>query len=152
MWDNSDPRHGGDYIKSGFVTDVDGAQIDAIADGFEPHPERSTMFFYQHSGGAINRVNTDATAFPNRNAVTGPAVIVSWNEGVDGSPHVDYIRSYWSTIEKFTDGFYTNTGDYESQESVNRNYRGNHQRLVSLKDKYDPGNLFRLNANIQPSA
>ena len=152
MWDNSDPRHGGDYIKSGFVTDVDGAQINAIADGVETHPERSTMFFYQHSGGAINRVATDATAFPNRNAVTGPAVIVSWNEGADGSTHIDYIRSYWSTIEKFTDGFYTNTGDYETQDSLNRNYRGNHQRLVALKDKYDPGNLFRLNANVQPSA
>ena len=152
MWDNSDPRHGGDYIKSGFVTDVDGAQIDAIADGFESHPDRSTMFFYQHSGGAINRVATDATAFPNRNAATGPAVIVSWNEGADSTAHVDYIRSYWSTIEKFTDGFYTNTGDFETQESLNRNYRGNHQRLVALKDKYDPGNLFRLNANVRPSA
>jgi len=152
MWDNSDPRHGGDYIKSGFVTGIDGAQINAIADGFETHPERSTMFFYQHSGGAINRVATDATAFPNRNAVAGPAVIVSWNKDADRAPHVDYIRSYWSTIEKFTDGFYTNTGDYETQESLNRNYRGNLQRLVALKDKYDPGNLFRLNANVQPSA
>jgi len=152
MWDNSDPRHGGDYIKSGFVTDIDGAQINAIADGFEIHPERSTMFFYQHSGGAINRVPTNATAFPNRNAVAGPAVIVSWNKGADRTAHVDYIRSYWSTIEKFTDGFYTNTGDYETQESLNRNYRGNLQRLVALKDKYDPGNLFRLNANVQPSA
>ena len=151
MWDNSDPRHGGDYIKSGFVTDVDSAQINAIADGFEAHPERSTMFFYQHSGGAINRVTTDATAFPNRNAVTAPAVIVSWNEGADRTTHVDYIRSYWSTIEKFTDGFYTNTGDYETQESLNRNYRGNHQRLVALKDKYDRSNLFRLNANVRPS-
>jgi FAD/FMN-containing dehydrogenase len=152
MWDDSDPRQGGEYIKSGFVTDVDGAQINAIADGFESHPDRSTMFFYQHSGGAINRVATDATAFPNRNAVTGPAVVVSWKDGIDGSAHVDYIRSYWSDIEKFTDGFYTNTGDFETQESLNRNYRSNHPRLVSLKDKYDPGNLFRLNANIQPSA
>jgi hypothetical protein len=151
MWDNTDPRHGGDYIKSGFVTDVDGAQINAIADGFEAHPERSTTFFYQHSGGAINRVATDATAFPNRSAVTAPAVIVSWNEGADRTPHVDYIRSYWSMIDKFTDGFYTNTGDYETQASLNRNYRDNHQRLVALKDKYDPGNLFRLNANVQPS-
>jgi hypothetical protein len=96
-------------------------------------------------------VATDTTAFPNRSAVTAPAVIVSWNEGADRTPHVDYIRSYWSMIDKFTDGFYTNTGDYETQASLNRNYRDNHQRLVALKDKYDPGNLFRLNANVQPS-
>jgi FAD/FMN-containing dehydrogenase len=150
-WDNSDPRHGGDYIKSGFVSDISDAQIDAIADGFEKHPDRSTTFFYGMSGGAINRVAEDATAFPNRNAIAAPTVIVSWNEGADAEPHTKYIKSYWSTIEKFTDGFYTNLGDYETQENMNKNYRGNYKRLVALKDRYDPGNLFKLNANVRPS-
>ena len=151
VWDNSDPRHGGDYIKSGFVTDISDAQIDAIVDGFENHPDRSTTFFYGQSGGAINRVAENATAFPNRNAVASPTVVVSWNEGADPEPHTKYIKSYWPTIEKFADGFYTNLGDYESQENMNKNYRGNYKRLVTLKDRYDPGNLFRLNANVQPS-
>jgi FAD/FMN-containing dehydrogenase len=150
-WDNSDPRHGGDYIKSGFVTDITDAQINAILDGFESDPERSTTFFYGHSGGAINRVAENATAFPNRNAVAAPTVVVAWNEGADPEPHVDYIRSYWPTIGKFTDGFYTNTGDFETQADLNKNYRGNYARLVDLKDRYDPGNLFRLNANVRPS-
>jgi FAD/FMN-containing dehydrogenase len=103
------------------------------------------------SGGAINRVAEDATAFPNRNAIAAPTVIVSWNEGADAEPHTKYIKSYWSTIEKFTDGFYTNLGDYETQENMNKNYRGNYKRLVALKDRYDPGNLFKLNANVRPS-
>jgi FAD/FMN-containing dehydrogenase len=76
---------------------------------------------------------------------------VSWNEGADAEPHTKYIKSYWSTIEKFTDGFYTNLGDYETQENMNKNYRGNYKRLVALKDQYDPGNLFKLNANVRPS-
>ena len=105
------------------MTEIDDAQIDAIVDGFEAHPDRATNFFYQHSGGAINRVAEDATAFPNRNVVNGPAVVVSWNQGVDRQPHVDYIKEYWSTVEKFTDGFYTNTGDFETQNDVNKNYR-----------------------------
>jgi FAD/FMN-containing dehydrogenase len=151
QWDDSDPRHGGNYLKSGFVSDITPEQMDAIADGFEGHPDRATNFFYQQSGGAISRVAEDATAFPNRNTVNGPAVIVSWNEGADPEPHVDYIRKYWSTVEPFTDGFYTNTGDFETQASVNSNYRGNHDRLVKLKDRYDPGNLFRLNMNVPPS-
>lgn len=127
------------------------AQIDAIVDGVEAHPDRATMFFYQQSGGAINHVAEGATAFSNRNAVNTPTVIVSWNDGTDPEPHVRYIRSYWQTIERFTDGFYTNLGDFESQASMNSNYRGNHARLVNLKNRYDPGNLFRLNANIQPT-
>ncbi len=150
-WDNSDPRHGGDYLKSGFVTDISDAQINVVVDGFEADPERSTTFFYGHSGGAINRVDEDATAFPNRNAICSPFVSVSWNKGADPDPHVQYIRSYWSTIEAFTDGFYTNISDYETQANLNKNYRGNFNRLVDLKDRYDPGNLFRLNANVQPS-
>ena len=151
VWDNSDPRHGGDYIKSGFVTDISDAQVDAIVDGFENHPDRSTTFFYGMSGGAINRVAEDATAFPNRNAIASPTVIVSWNEAADPEPHTKYIKSYWPTIEKFADGFYTNLGDYETQENMNKNYRGNYKRLVALKDRYDPGNLFKLNANVRPS-
>jgi FAD/FMN-containing dehydrogenase len=83
--------------------------------------------------------------------VNGPAVVVSWNQGVDRQPHVDYIREYWSTVEKFTDGFYTNTGDFETQNDINKNYRGNYRRLVALKDQYDPTNLFRLNINVKPS-
>ncbi|MEO1203198.1 MAG: FAD-binding protein, partial [Pseudomonadota bacterium] len=150
-WDNSDPRHGGDYIKSGFVDGIDDRQIDAIVDGYEPHPERATNFFFQQSGGAINRVAMIDTAFPNRNAVNAPSVIVSWGKDADPAPHIDYIRRYWSTIEPFTDGFYTNSGDYETQAAINRNYSDNYARLVAIKDRYDPGNLFRLNANIPPS-
>ena len=150
-FDNSDPRHGGDYLKSGFVRDIDDAQISTIVDGFEPHPDRSTMFFYGQSGGAINRVAESATAFPNRDAVSAPTVVVSWNDGVDPEPHVRYIRSYWGGVEKYINGFYTNQGDFETQAKVNSNYGGNLDRLVKLKDRYDPGNLFRLNANVRPS-
>ncbi|MEE4163719.1 MAG: FAD-binding protein [Woeseiaceae bacterium] len=149
--DNSDPRHGGQYIKGGFVTDISGGQIDAIVDGFEGHPDRATVFFYQQSGGAITRVAEDATAFANRDAINGPAAVVSWNVGVDREPHVAYIKEYWAGIEKFTDGFYTNGADFETQKSINRNYGSNHGRLVALKDRYDPGNLFRLNTNVEPS-
>ena len=151
-WDSSDPRHGGDYLKTGFVDAIDDAQIGTILDGFEAHPDRSTTFFYQQSGGAINRVPESATAFPNRNAVNSPTVVVSWNKGVDPAPHVDYIKSYWSTIEPFIDGFYTNVGELETQDRINSNYGGNYERLVALKNRYDPGNLFRLNANVKPSA
>ena len=54
--------------------------------------------------------------------------------------------------DRYTDGFYTNQGDFETQADVNKNYGGNYKRLVKIKDRYDPGNLFRLNANVQPSA
>ena len=50
-----------------------------------------------------------------------------------------------------TDGWYTNEIDDQSDRTVNRNYQGNYERLVKVKNRYDPTNLFRLNANIKPT-
>ena len=56
-------------------------------------------------------------------------------------------------LEPFTAGFYTNDEDPElSRAEVDSNWGRNHDRLVALKDRYDPTNLFRLNTNILPSA
>ena len=61
------------------------------------------------------------------------------------------VKDYFGAYEPFTDGFYTNdvTAD-ETQQDVNRNYRGNYERLLKIKRRFDPTNLFRLNANIVP--
>ena len=61
------------------------------------------------------------------------------------------VRDDWKRVEPFTHGYYVNLND-EDQEKTNANYGDNYDRLVKIKDRYDPGNLMRLNANIQPSA
>jgi hypothetical protein len=78
-------------------------------------------------------------------------VLASWPLDTDGSPHIDYLRNYWSTIEPRTDGFYTVDVANQAQQFVNNNYQGNFPRLLNVKKKYDPENLFRLNANIAPA-
>jgi len=61
------------------------------------------------------------------------------------------VKDYWSKLEPFTDGYYTNeTGD-EGQRKIDDNYQGNLPRLRAIKKKYDPANLFRLNANVLPA-
>lgn len=147
--DNSDPRHGGDYLKGGFVTEISDGFNRAIAEGFEAHPDRSTVFYFQQSGGAIGRVPADATAFVHRDAISCPGIIVSWNKDADPTPHIDYIREYWAGLEKYSKGYYFNVTDNEPQPVANLNYGSNFDRLVALKNKYDPTNLFRLNANIE---
>ena len=147
-WDNTDPRNTGEYLKSGFINEFPQAVADALIDGFEPDPGRNTTVFFQHSGGAIGRVPVEATAFAHRKSQANMFAVVSWPLDSDRAPHVDYVRSYWKDVEAATDGYYTNEVANEPQAQVNKNYQGNFPRLLEVKKKYDPDNLFRLNANI----
>ena len=149
--DRTDPRNQGTYLTSGFIDGYTADLVKAIADGFRPDPARSTALFFQHSGGAIGRVAPDATAFPHRRSTHNMLAAVVWNLDSDRKPHVDWLKGYWSTLEKFTDGWYTNESGDESQKVRDDNYQGNLPRLRAIKKKYDPANLFRLNANVQPA-
>ncbi|MCH8336594.1 MAG: FAD-binding oxidoreductase [Proteobacteria bacterium] len=151
-WDDTDPRNDGEYLKSGFTSEITDELVDALVDGFEPHPDRTTQVFFQCSGGAIARVPADATAFAHRYASHSVFTVVSWKPGVDRDPHVRYIRNYWNEVEPYTRGFYTNEVADEAQTVVNANYQGNFDRLLRIKEQYDPTNLFRLNANIRRTA
>ncbi|MGD8347222.1 MAG: FAD-binding oxidoreductase [Lysobacterales bacterium] len=150
--DYDDPRAFSGYMKSGFTGALSPALIDDLVDHFEASPTRATRVVFQQSGGAIGRVEADATAFAHRESKHNMLSFVSWKFGEDGSDHVRYIKSHWANMEKYTRGFYTNDLFGEGQDVVNANYRGNFSRLVEIKKAYDPGNLFRLNANVKPLA
>jgi FAD/FMN-containing dehydrogenase len=77
----------------------------------------------------------------------------AWRQGAaDPAVHMNASRKYWSTLEPFTRGFYVNDmGREATPKDINENYRGNYQRLVKIKQAFDPTNLFRLNANVQPA-
>jgi FAD/FMN-containing dehydrogenase len=150
--DVSDPRANGSYLKGGFTSDIKPELMTALVEGLEGHPQRSTVIFFQQGGGAVSRVSRAATAFPHRYARHTMITVVSWKVEDDGAPHTAWIKRYWSKLEPFTHGFYNNAmGGDETAAAINENYRENYPRLVAIKNKYDPGNLFRLNANIQPT-
>lgn len=125
--------------------------IDDVVAGFEEHPDRTTVFFWQHAGGAIARVPSDATAYAHRNVGHLTMVVMDWKIGVDPSSHIAWLKRYWSTLQPHTDGFYSNDLMEASASSVQRNFGRNSKRLVKLKNTYDPTNLFRMNANIEPT-
>ena len=151
MHDRADPRNEGRYLKSGFVGDFKESLIDAVTTGYQGHPERGTALFFQHGGGAVGRVAAEATAFPHRHAKYNMLTTVSWPLELDRTPHVDYLRKLWATLEPHTRGYYMNEVADEAQTVVDENYQGNIGRMRQVKKKYDPMNLFRLNANVQPA-
>lgn len=148
---STDPRNKGEYLKSGFINDFPASIADALIDGFEHDPGRDAVVFFQQSGGAISRVPVEATAFPHRKSSHNMFAVVSWPLDADPTTHIDYVRRYWNNVEAATDDYYTNEVANEPQSQVNNNYQANFPRLLEIKAKYDPENLFRLNANIQPA-
>ncbi|HEX5788318.1 MAG TPA: FAD-binding protein, partial [Woeseiaceae bacterium] len=151
--DISDPRARGSYLKSGFVDELTPKMIDVLVDGFQPHPGRGMFVGFQHSGGAIGRVASDATAFAHREVRHDSLFVTHWAMGDDPTEHIRYLREYFASYAPYTIGFYTNDVSLDdSQQAINRNYAGNFARLAELKKRYDPTNLFRLNANVAPAA
>jgi hypothetical protein len=143
-WDNSDPRNGGEYMKSGFTSGISDELVRALVEHFEPHPERTTTALFQQSGGAIGRVPSEETAFVHRYSSHNLLASGAWEPNVDRTQHINYIRGYWKELESHTRGYYTNEVADEAQSIVNSNYQGNFARLLEVKKTYDPTNLFRL--------
>ena len=149
--DDTDPRGTGQYLKSGFTTEISSGLIDALIEHLEPHPERGGMAFFQQAGGEIGRVAADATAFPHRYATHNMTIGAVWRSGTDADAHINWARQYWKEVDQFTSGFYTNDAYSVKKSRAQTNYLGNYDRLVSIKNTYDPENLFRVNTNILPS-
>lgn len=151
--DVTDSRAMGSYLKGGFVSQIPSQLVSALIDGFVGDPGRVTLAFFQHCGGAVKRIPDEATAFAHRYALANMMTVAGWRHGADDpAAHIDATRRYWATLEPFIRGFYVNDMAREVTPSdINANYRGNYQRLVAIKSKFDPTNLFRLNANVQPS-
>lgn len=150
--DQTDPRAEGRHLRSGFIAEMPAGLMDALVAGFQPHPDRNSTVFFQHSGRRISEVATDATAFPHRHSILNMFATAAWPLGQDETPHVRYVEDYWKTLGHYTDGFYTVEVDDEPITVVEQNYQGNLARLRQVKAKYDPTNLFRLNANVRPAA
>ena len=150
-WDRTDPRNSTEYLKSGFINTFPSSLVDTLVENYETFAERGTTVFFQHSGGAIGRVPADATAFAHRKSLAAMFIVVSWPLAEPGTSHIAYARQKWQHLEPYTDGWYTNEIADQSASEVNSNYQGNYQRLVQVKNQYDPTNLFRLNANIRPT-
>ena len=151
--DFSDSRAIASYLKGGFISKFPDKLVSSIVDAIQGDPNRTTVLFFQHCGGAASRPAESATAFAQRDSIANMMAVAAWRQGAaDAAAHMQATRKYWSTLEPFSRGFYVNDLAREVTASeLNSNWRGNYPRLVKIKKTYDPTNLFRLNANIQPA-
>ncbi len=147
----------GYYERSGFVTRMVPELIDAAVDCMESaEPPGARMVFSGDCGGAFTRVARDATAFWNRDARITLIVQGDWDDPRDtaaAEAHMRWARATFDRLAPHTKGFYVNTIAVDDpHQRVRASYGDNYARLVALKRKYDPANLFHRNANIDPAA
>jgi len=123
-----------------------------VLDVFQRAPEEFLLFF-DPTDGAYHDVASDATAFPNRGALYWMGLVAKWPTPEGADEKIARIRAAWKELAPLASGFYTNLADADEPLAAYReNYGGNLERLMELKAKYDPMNLFRLNANVLPKS
>jgi len=141
------------YWKGDFVKDLPDAAIDAhIVHAAKLPTALSGMHIYPIDG-AVHRQRKDATAWGYRDAAWSLVIFAVDPDPANAPVLKQWARDYWAAVHPFNlAGAYANfMMDDEGEARVKAAYGDNYSRLATLKKKYDPGNLFRVNQNIRPA-
>jgi hypothetical protein len=141
------------YVKSNFIRALNDDAIRAISDfaGKSPSPF-SFAPFVEHWHGAATRVGITDTAFPHRQHSYNLMFWSNWENPSESEKNIQWTRTSWNTLRPFlVEGSYGNYVSDEGDPFARAAYGPNYDRLVALKNKYDPANFFRMNHNIKPA-
>jgi FAD/FMN-containing dehydrogenase len=146
------------YWKALYLDGLTNAMADTLVDHFLNRPANAKLcpLVLHYLNGASQRVPAGATAFPGRHWSLLMEYNVTWSDPDDDRECIAWTRKAWNELrEKYSQhgGAYLNIDSYNEDglSWVEETFRENYQRLQSIKKKYDPMNLFRLNPNIPPS-
>lgn len=142
------------YFKSKFLSSLNDDVIDALLPKAINPPDPKVLIAIWHMGGEMGRVPSDATAFVGREAPILFSVDCLWDDESKSKEIIRYARQYLADMNKYSPGgLYVNFAGLgeEGEALVKDAYGDQYQRLVALKNKYDPTNFFSLNQNIKPS-
>jgi FAD/FMN-containing dehydrogenase len=139
------------YWRSDFLKSLPDDAIDTLVDRFKAITSPLSALLIEQFGGAVTRVGADETAFAQRDALFNLAVITRWTDPATASTHIDWARQTSDAMRPYTSGgVYVNYLGSEGADRVRAAYGAKYDKLVALKQKYDPTNLFKVNQNIQP--
>jgi FAD/FMN-containing dehydrogenase len=154
MFDGIYPPGQNWYWKADFINEIpDEAITKHLEFGNTLPTDGATMHLYPIDGAA-GRVAKDATAWNYRDAKWGQVIVGVSPDPADRARMTTWARDYWSAIHPYSaGGAYINMmmdAEDEGGDRVKASYGANYDRLMTVKTKYDPENLFRVNQNIKP--
>lgn len=154
MIDATSPAGRHYYEKSSSLKALSDEAIEQIAHYGSTVTSPFSLVLVQHVHGAVCRIAPTETAVSVlRSESYGISIVSAW-EHDDAQRHIEWTRAFWTALEPFaTRGVYINyLTDDETEERIRASYGVNYERLMALKNMYDPTNLFRMNQNIKPTA
>jgi hypothetical protein len=140
------------YWKSHAFATIEDGLIDVLVEYAGKLPSAETELAFVQLGGAINRVPSEATAYPHRDVAFHINLHTRWRDPADDAACIAWARSLFDACAPFASGgTYVNFIPEDDKDGVRRAYLGNAKRLAAVKAKFDPQNLFRVNQNIRPT-
>jgi FAD/FMN-containing dehydrogenase len=142
------------YWKASLMSQLSDEVIEAIVEHARRIPSPFSGVFIPHYHGAFSRVGKRDTAYYHRDLQYELLILSSWIDPVDSEANISWTRELFQAVQTQVRGaVYVNMLDRDEGElRVQEAYGMNYERLVALKNKYDPTNFFRLNQNIRPDA
>lgn len=153
MSDDLFPRGRQYYWKAGLMNHLSDDTITTILEYFSEVPSPYTVMGFQQLGNAANRVGPDETAFSHREALYDFLMLSGWEDPAEAERNIRWTRELNDAMQSFLQGgIYVNAFTEDFKPGIRAAYRPKtYERLIALKNKYDPMNFFRLNPNIKPT-
>jgi hypothetical protein len=153
MFDATYPKGMLYYWKSSFLNVLSDESIDKMIEAVESCPSKYTGILVEHWHGALARVPQDRTAFPHRLEGFNLGLISQWQDPADNEANVAWTREVFTELQPFcAKARYVNYLDQDDGADLSGPYGANYARLSQVKARWDRGNLFHLNQNIQPAS
>jgi FAD/FMN-containing dehydrogenase len=139
------------YWKSAFFSELSDAAVEVLTGAFERAPSELCALIIEEFHGAVTRVAPTATAYPHREPGFNLLLISQWTEPAETEAGIAWARETFDALSAYmVERSYMNYLSADDHDRVDRAYGANYGRLLELKRRYDPGNHFRLNQNIEP--
>jgi FAD/FMN-containing dehydrogenase len=153
LLDGAYPRGALYYWKSNFLSELDDDLIDTAVEQFASTPSPMNGILFEHFHGAVSRVGETETAMPQRGPGYNLLIPTTWVDPSTTEENIAWTRATYDALSPhFAEGRWLNyLGDDEQTDVVRAVYGPNYDRLVEVKRRFDPDNIFRLNHNIDPA-
>jgi len=141
------------YWKSSFLRTLDDDLIDAAVEQFAETPSPMNAILFEHFHGAVTRVGVTDSAVPHRAKGYNMLLPTAWSDPAATDENIAWTRSSYERFGPYLDDrrWLNYFSDDDAVDAVRAAYGPNYDRLVEVKRRYDPQNVFHLNHNIDPA-